>query len=223
MPWEIYRTPTLLPVTFFTKGGEVPGYVSIIALAPEYDLGITILVGGNTTLLSRLLEAVSVPLVEAAHEIAALEVRDRYTGTYTATDINSTLTLAYTPANGLYVDRWISNGTDFLTVLLQNFLGAMDNGTRLQVVPTLLYVDEERRRGERWRALPIQAEEGETKGVWDDFCITHMYGYTYDGQPLNEVVFWNGEVELTALRIRLRKMDVVEKEEVRERLVVQQF
>jgi hypothetical protein len=228
MPWEIYRTPTLLPhwsppVTFFTKGGGLPGYVSIIALAPEYDLGITILVGGNATLLPRLLEAVSVPLIEAADEVAGLELKDRYTGTYTATNLNSTLILAYTPAKGLYVDRWISNGTDFLAALPQIFRGAMDDGTQLQVVPTLLYVDEERQRGELWRALPVQAERGETKGVWDNFCITNMYEVMYDGRPLNEFVFWEGEVELTAFRIRLGKVEGVEDEEVGERLVVQQL
>ncbi|KAK5957809.1 hypothetical protein OHC33_000998 [Knufia fluminis] len=215
MPWEIYRTPTPNPVTFYTKGGEVPGYASIIALAPEYDLGITILVGGNAKLLSRLLKAVSIPLVEAAREIAGLEVRERYTGTYAATDLNSTLTLAYTPDKGLYIERWISNGTDFLAVVLQKFLGAMDDGTRLQIVPTMLCMDEEKQKGERWRAVPVEADQGETKGVWDDFCITHMYDYTYDGEPLNEVVFWDGEVELTGLKIRLRKIHAM-KEEVRE-------
>ena len=227
MPWEIYRALNLLPlrsvpVTFFTKGGGVPGYVSIIAIAPEYDLGITILVGGNTTLLPKLLEAVSVPLIEAADEVAGLELEDRYTGTYIATDLNSTLTLAYTPTKRLYIDRWISNGTDFLATLSQIFPGTMDDGGWLQVVPTLLYVDEERQVGERWRALPVPVEQKERKEVWDDFCITYMYDVAYDGRPLNEVVFWDDEVELTAFRIRLGKVKGVE-EEVGKRFVVQQF
>ncbi len=226
MPWEIYRTtrfPRLsLPVTFFTKSGSLPGYVSIIALAPDYDLGITILVGGNPTLLSKLLEAVSVPLIEAADEVAGLDLKDRYTGTYTATDLNSTLTLAHTPAKGLHVDRWISNGTDVVSALSQIFPGTMDDGARLQVVPTLLYADEERKMGELWRALPVPAERGERKGVWDDFCITDMYGTMYDGRPTNEIVFWEGEVELTAFRVRLRKLTGSEEEKERERLVVQQ-
>jgi len=50
-----------------------------------------------------------------------------------------------------------------------------------------------------------------------------MYGYTYDGQPLNEVVLWDGEVELTALRIRLRKLHAVGKDEIAEALVTQQL
>ena len=220
MPWEIYRTPALfplrsLPVTFFTKGGALPGYVSIIALAPEYDLGITILVGGNATLLPKLGETVSVPLIEAADEIAGLELKDRYTGTYTTTELNSTLTLAHTPAKGLYVDRWISNGTDIFSSLSQIFPGRMDGGTRLQLVPTLLYVDEERQSGERWRVLLVPAERRESMGVWDDFCMTDMSIGMYDGQPLIEFVFWEEEVELIAFRIRLAKVKV-------EGLVVQQ-
>jgi hypothetical protein len=33
----------------------------------------------------------------------------------------------------------------------------LDDGAWLQVVPTLLYVDEKGQRGERWRALPVSA------------------------------------------------------------------
>ena len=228
MPWEIYRASNFLPlrslpVSFFTKAGGVPGYSSIIALAPEYDLGITILVGGNATLLPQLLEAVSIPLIEAADEVAGSELKQRYTGTYVATDLNSTFELGYAPAPGLYVDRWISNGTDFIAGLLHIFLGATGDGMRLQVVPTMLYVDEETQRGERWRALPVPPEQVETKRPWDDFCITSMYGVMYDGLPLNEVIFWEDEVELTALRIRLKRVKAVEEDKMRDRLVVQKI
>ena len=70
----------------------------------------------------------SVPLIQAADEVAGLELKTRYTGTYSATHLNSTLTLAHTPEMGLYVDRGISNGTDFLAALSQIFLGALDDG-----------------------------------------------------------------------------------------------
>lgn len=201
----------------------MPGYSSIVALAPEYDLGITILVGGDATLWPKLLESVSVSLIKAADEVGGLELKDRYAGTYIATDLNSTLTIAYTPVKGLFIERWISNGTNFLAALSQIDPGAMEDGMRLQVVPTMLYVDEEMQMGERWRALPVPAESGEEKGVWDDFCITNMYDVMYDGLPLNEVVFWEEEVELTAFRIRLRKVKSVEEGGMGERLVTQPF
>lgn len=71
--------------------------------------------------------------------------------------------------------------------------------------------------------LPVPAERGERMGVWDDYCLTDMSGVIYDGRPLNEVIFWEGEVELTAFRIRLGKIKGVKEENVGARLVVQEF
>lgn len=87
MPWEIYRTANILPhndrpVTFVTKSGGLPGYVSIIIIVPEYDLGVTILVAGNGQLLSKLRKLVTVPLIEAVERIAFDQLEVRYGGTY---------------------------------------------------------------------------------------------------------------------------------------------
>lgn len=87
MPWEIFRTSKLLsnnqrPVTFVTKSGGVPGYVSIIIVAPDYDLGITILVAGNGRLLLKLQELVTVPLIRGVEHMAYLQMNERYPGTY---------------------------------------------------------------------------------------------------------------------------------------------
>jgi CubicO group peptidase (beta-lactamase class C family) len=87
MPWEIYRTANILPdtdrpVTFVTKSGGLPGYVSIIMIVPDYDLGVTILVGGNGQLLSKLRKLVTVPLVEAIERMAFDQMSEKYGGTY---------------------------------------------------------------------------------------------------------------------------------------------
>jgi CubicO group peptidase (beta-lactamase class C family) len=87
MPWEIYRTANILPdtdrpVTFVTKSGGLPGYVSIIIIVPDYDLGVTILVGGNERLLSKLRKLVTVPLIEAIERMAFDQMEENYGGTY---------------------------------------------------------------------------------------------------------------------------------------------
>lgn len=87
VPWEIFRTSKILPntqrpVTFVTKSGGEPAYFSIIIIAPDYDLGVTILVGGNAKLLEKLRELVTIPLIRAAENVAVLELQRRYAGTY---------------------------------------------------------------------------------------------------------------------------------------------
>jgi CubicO group peptidase (beta-lactamase class C family) len=87
MPWEIYRTSNILPqtdrpVTFVTKSGGLPGYFSIIMIVPDYDLGVTILVGGQDQLLSKLRKLVTIPLIAAVERMAIGQMGVAYGGTY---------------------------------------------------------------------------------------------------------------------------------------------
>jgi CubicO group peptidase (beta-lactamase class C family) len=87
MPWEIYRTSNILPhtdrpVAFVTKSGGLPGYFSIIMIVPDYDLGVTILVGGQGQLLSELRKLVTIPLIEAIECMAFEQMGVVYGGTY---------------------------------------------------------------------------------------------------------------------------------------------
>jgi hypothetical protein len=216
MPWETFRTSSILPhssrpITFFTKGGGVPGYTTIIILIPDYDLAISVLTAGNPGLLFPAVEAITTKLLRAADEVAFKQLHARYTGTYTAppsTKLNSSITLSSTPELGLHITRLVSNGTDIFALVGTRFM----RGFHAQLVPTLLYADEKRKMGELWRVVPIEPRErGKKKGVWDDFCITNIDGPRYDGKPLTEVVFRDGdkgtvgEVELSAFRVVLRR------------------
>ena len=225
MPWEIYRSSSILPkskrpVTFVTKAGGLPGYFSNIIVIPEYDLAVTILVASpDPTPLGEIREEVTVALVRAAETIAQKDLRKRYTGTYSSKDINSTVTLAHDPAAGLHVTKWISNSTDMLelTAIMARKAG-LPSWVRIQMVPTQLYKDEKRQRGEIWRALvlPTRSSEDSKAGYWDEFCITAIDGARYGGLPLNEAVAWASEdpddskmqhLELPALRITLDRVD----------------
>ncbi|GIK06627.1 hypothetical protein Aspvir_002277 [Aspergillus viridinutans] len=135
MLWEIFRTDRILlsddkrrarTVMFFTKGGGLLGYRTLIVLVPEYDLGIMILTAGDETFLDVLLEMVAVPLIRAADELAARQVKETYVGSYTSPStkeqtVNSTLTLSYTSTHGLEINEWISNSTDVLSIISKHF------------------------------------------------------------------------------------------------------
>ncbi|KFZ03908.1 hypothetical protein V502_10566 [Pseudogymnoascus sp. VKM F-4520 (FW-2644)] len=163
MPWEIYRTSSILPstlrpITFVTKGGSLPGYFTYIIMAPEYDLGITIFTAGPQNLLNLIREAVTVPLLCAAEETAQQDLHVRYTGSFAAAaPLNSTIVLAQSDRMGLYIDFFVSNSTVILDAW-QDPLSLLTQGRpfRIQLVPTISYrEDGAGRKGEVWRGMVI--------------------------------------------------------------------
>lgn len=190
-PWEIFRTNSTLlstsrPVTFVTKSGSVPGYWSYIILLPEYDLSITILTTGTSTLLKdSVREIITAPLVGAAEHIAQANLAVRYTGTYQAPHLNSTIVISHSSTKSLYVKSFISNSTDVFAAW-KLFAGLSDN-LRIQLVPTLLFREEETKQGEICRGLLVP-EKRNGSFTWDDFCLTDDDGAQYAGKPVFEVV-----------------------------------
>ena len=243
-PWEIYRptSASLLPhspgrpVNFVTKSGGVPGYFSIIILLPEYNVGVTILVGGDSELKEQLIEIVTVPLVRALEELAQTNLAKRYTGRFVAAgDLNSSLTLSHDPARGLQVTDFVSNGTNLFFpppsssslpsqhpalfphhshLPFPPFFSTPSDPWRAQLVPTLLHRHPDNQTGELWRIINVPGTR-QHEQVWDDFCITNIDPLFYGGKPLLELVFWEGEdgevesVEATGFRVVLER----EKEE----------
>jgi len=221
MPWEIFHTSDILnytsrPVSFVTKSGGLPGYTSIIMMVPEYDLGITILVGGKGNLLDQIRETLVPPLIRAIDATAHKQMEERYAGTYGfphEASLNSSLTLSASTSSGLHVTRWISNGTNMLDVphqLFQDLDKPMSDAWRAQLIPTLLYKDEKKQSGEIWRLLLVPGKP-KSRGVFDDFCISDVDNLKYDGKPLNEFVFRGSashqysEVDLTGFDVRLQR------------------
>ncbi|KAK4901731.1 hypothetical protein LTR27_001503 [Elasticomyces elasticus] len=215
MPWEILRTERILehsnrPVTFITKGGAVPGYFSRITLMPEYGLGLTLLVGGESSILEKIQEAVTIPLVRAAERLVWQDIDTSHSGNYTALDkeLNSSITFAASAATRLEVTSFISNGTDMFTTLLSTYAQLLgipkEAAWRVQLTPTLLFKGETSQEGEIWR-MQIVRERTEDGAIWDDFCLVDVDPVSYAGMPLNEVVFWLGKgvVELSAFRVKM--------------------
>jgi CubicO group peptidase (beta-lactamase class C family) len=217
MPWEIFQSDRILSnsqrtVRFVTKGGGLPSYTSLIILVPEYDLGITLLLAGPPNFFSKLLEMVSVQVVRAAEQLAISQLEQLYAGNFVAPDphLNSSMTLA-ADHRGLFIEKFISNGTDVFNERLAKFVGSKK--LLIRMVPTLLYRDEISKRGEKWRFL-VGAEPSEEKeDIWDDFCPTNVETLLYAGRPWNEIVLWqagNGgsfnDLELPAYRVNLTRI-----------------
>lgn len=223
MPWEILRSNSVLEhskraVTIVTKSGGLPGYTSQVLLLPEYDLGVTILVAGNGALLDELRDIVLPEVIRAAEaavwdHIAKVYATDMVT---TEPKLNSSLSLRTSPSHGLFIKRFISNGTDVLNTVIPRFLGLslLPRGGNLwhaQLVPTLLFKNESSQEGEIWRMVVVEDLVGKQSGhkLFDDFCLTDIDTTEYGGLPLNEVVFWHeaGLVELPAFRVKFEATD----------------
>jgi hypothetical protein len=213
MPWEIFRSDKILentrrPVTFYTKSGGLPGYYSLITLLPEYNMGVTFLVGGDHKILGNLRDLLLPALVKATGSAIWQYVADQYAGKMVATEpsLNSSLTLASSPEDGLTITNFISNGTDVLNFVIAQFLapnlGQKGIPWHAQLIPTMLFKNETSRKGEIWRMLVVESRT-ENSSVFDEWCVSDVDSVTYRGIPINEVVFWREErlVEFPAFEV----------------------
>ena len=213
MPWEIFRSDKILentrrPVTIYTKSGGLPGYYSLIALLPEYNLGVTFLVGGDHKVLGSLRDLLLPALIKIAESAMWEYVADQYAGKMVATEqsLNSSLTLSSSPKDGLTITNFISNGTDVIHFIIPQFLvpslAAHGVSWHAQLIPTMLFKNEGSRKGEIWRMLIVESRiEGES--TFDEWCVGDIDSVTYKGIPINEVVFWReqGLLELPAFEV----------------------
>lgn len=217
LPWEIYHTDRVLQdsrrmVRFITKGGGLPGYSSNIILAPEYDLGFTILVAGNAEMLRKIRNIVTT-FVRSAEDHAIQQLKNRYKGTYVSPDskLNSSVRLV-ADERGLVITEFISNSTDVLK--WGKDIAYIPNNGFAQLVPTLLYRNSQDQKGEEWRGQPVDDRSDHDRQIWDDFCPTDIEGPLYAAVPVNNVVFWDQDkhqrfqtLELSAFRVNLTRIN----------------
>jgi hypothetical protein len=223
LPWEIYHTDRMLQdsrrtVRFITKGGGLPGYSSVIILAPEYDLGFTILVAGSKDMLSKLRNIVT-SFVRTAEDHAIQQLKQRYEGTYVSPDskLNSSVRLAANE-RGLVITEFVSNSSDILKWGMD--MAYVPQNGFAQLVPTLLYRNAQDQKGEAWRGQPVDDRSHHDRQIWDDFCPTDIEGPLYAAVPINNLVFWDQDkhkrfqtLELSAFRVNLTRARVKDEAE----------
>jgi hypothetical protein len=216
MPWEILHTDRVLKnsrrtVRFITKGGGLPGYFSIIATIPEFDLGFTVLVAGEYEMLPKLRNAIGETIVRAAEEVSIRQLQERYVGVFESKSktLNSSITIV-ADERGLVAEHFISNGTD----VLANIRRMTSAPWYAQMVPTLLYKDEGNQRGELWRMVAYDERSSEEGIIWDDYCSANIDWPVYADISTNEFVFWDqkkdgkyAKLELSAWRANMTRTE----------------
>ncbi|KAK1962968.1 beta-lactamase [Colletotrichum sublineola] len=122
-PWEIWTSSTLLdsgvPVSFYTKSGDLGLYTNVLVIVPDYDIVVSILTAGAeaadtflfpTQVISPVME-VLIPALEQANKESA---HATMAGTYADEETNSTLTLSVDHGPGLSLMNYKVRGIDVL-------------------------------------------------------------------------------------------------------------
>ncbi|KAI1075760.1 beta-lactamase/transpeptidase-like protein [Whalleya microplaca] len=104
-------------ITAYNKAGSIGDYSALLAIIPDFDIGISILLAGEIPGNSgfSLADTIGESLLPAVDEAARTQAGDVYNGHYVSTNnaVNSSLTITTDDLPGLGVSQWFSNGTDF--------------------------------------------------------------------------------------------------------------
>ncbi|KAF5025719.1 hypothetical protein F66182_2186 [Fusarium sp. NRRL 66182] len=181
-PWEIFRANNVTKdgriIDFYTKAGDITTYHSLMALIPDYNLTVTLLTAGpnnETTggLLQLLLSNIAKELLPAIEEAGKDEAEQKYAGTYSDVESNSTLTLSVDDEPGLSITDWTVRGVDIASTYLSFGLPPVfptpPGQVRFRLYPTDLESDSET----SWRMMYTagteeEAEEGASLFAWPD-------------------------------------------------------
>lgn len=138
-PWEIYRVPGLTQdgrvIDLYTKSGGLAGYVSLLVLVPDYDIGLTLLVaadGGPIIIFTEEIMKAFIPIIE---KLGKQQAAARYTGIYDDQSFNSSVEISIDNGPGLVIKQWISNNIDVIQTYDKQF-GSIINYTDWRLYPT---------------------------------------------------------------------------------------
>lgn len=203
MPFEILRTtkgtPDQRPIDIITKGGALTGYFSTIALLPEFGLGVTVLVAGDTAAQFDLRERVLAALIPAVDTLLRGEVSRSYCGLYAGWDDKDSILRLEVDDHGpgLKITEWKSNGVDFLAVYgrLKHMPSDLTRW-EAHLLPTGVMSqgeDSEDGNWDVWRftAVPKKIDSQEKK-LFEDYCMTDVDTLMYSGVSIEEVIIAKG-------------------------------
>ena len=182
-------------VDVYTKGGNLDGYSSLVALVPDYDFVFGLTSAGPDTnsgvvnvLFSKVLTAL-VPAFEAANKAQAKEV---YEGTYTSG--SDSITLKVDDGPGLLVTKFKVNGVSTVIDGVGALFGATAPGqTELRLYPTDLTAGNQTAWQGVYDTLPAAEVAKENKLLFfaDGTCQSwsELALQSYGTVPLDQFVF----------------------------------
>lgn len=141
-PWEISRVNGLTRdgrvIDIYGKAGDLQGYNSILALIPDYEIMMTVMVAGpSPAVRDNLVAEILSTMLPAIDEAGREQASRRFAGTYSSTDsTNSTFSLNVDDGPGLNVVHWVSRGVDQLVAEPEVTAAGAAGTTFLRLYPT---------------------------------------------------------------------------------------
>jgi hypothetical protein len=188
-------------LTVYTKAGTFKRYTAFITLLKDYNLGFTIMMAGDTPLNNFYgADLLGQSLIPAYDAVARDEADRLFSGTYVQRDgvngTDSSISIS-TSANkpGLGISRWMSNGTDMISMAL-----VLQTGlplSRLKTPEARLYytlLDGKTANGTRQSFKAVFEDTGGPalgQQLWSTDCGSWVgvTGVTYGSLPLDEFIF----------------------------------
>ncbi|KAF4943426.1 hypothetical protein FGADI_13415 [Fusarium gaditjirri] len=192
-PWEIARVTSTNNRTswMYTKGGQLGMYNSLMALLPDWGVGLTVLAAGTgaSGVVGMVPGAIASKLVPALEQAAKRQARQNYNGRYG--DERNGLTVAVKDnLPGLGVTSWSSDGRDMFDSIRLIVSGSSigSGNVSMRLYPTGLQKQTDgKARLESWRAVYeiIDAASPSSSYCASWFSIDSV---TYGGVSIDEFV-----------------------------------
>ncbi|KAL7757436.1 hypothetical protein ACKLNR_011963 [Fusarium oxysporum f. sp. zingiberi] len=158
-PWEIARvtSTTNRASWMYTKGGQLGMYSSLMALLPDWGVGLTVLAAGTgaSRVVGMIPGAMVSKLVPALEQAAKRQARQSYSGRYG--DERNGMTVAVQDSlPGLGVTSWFFDGRDMFDSIRLMVSGSStgSGNVSMRLYPTGLQTQTDgKARLESWRAV----------------------------------------------------------------------
>ncbi|KAE9373918.1 putative penicillin-binding protein [Stipitochalara longipes BDJ] len=222
IPFELYRLPITADfsnnitriVDVYTKSGDIGQYSTFFGVVPDHDIAISVLAAGESpnNAISAIRDTLMEIYVNAIEAAAKDQASQSFTGTFSSSNINSSITLSVDTGPGVLITSWISNSSNFLSQSSPFF-----PGSNLRLYPTNLVSppDANGTIFRAYRAVLANSRVPGTTGLWpetNDWWL-EVDSTDYDDQPMDGFVIGFGEdgmvqtVSNDALRVVLEKVD----------------
>ncbi|KAG5808095.1 hypothetical protein H9Q71_007340 [Fusarium xylarioides] len=191
-PWEIARVPSTNRASWmYTKGGKLRMYSSLMALLPDWGVGLTVLAAGTDApgVVGMIPGAIVSKLVPALEKAAKRQARQSYSGRYGDERNGMTITVQDS-LPGLGVTSWFVDGRDmFISIRLMVSESSTGSGNvSMRLYPTGLQTQTDgNARLESWRAVYeiIDAASPSSPYCASWFAVDSV---TYGGVSIDEFV-----------------------------------
>ncbi|KAJ5529943.1 hypothetical protein N7527_003336 [Penicillium freii] len=220
-PWLIYSAAESYPnasmVDIYTvlsnEGNDKSLYSSYLGLVPDFSVGFAILSADTETPadLNAHADIIGDVVLEALMKTAIEQAAKNFGGKYKASNINSSITVKYDSLPGLYIQEFVSNGTDFRATLAEIVGVAKPADLSIRLYPTQLVEESGSGSKQAFRAVFQDITELADNGTPTCVSWLDLDKLQYGGRGLDEFVFsldQSGQavsVEIPALRVSLEK------------------